>query len=493
MPTQVPLASIAQIRALEARAIAELDGDAFALMQRAGRSAWDHARIHFPGARRWIVCCGTGNNGGDGYLLAVHAARAGIEVRLLRTGEPATVEAARAAAECAAASIPMSLFEGDPLPAGDLLIDAVLGIGIKEAPRADTARLIDAINVHAATVYSLDVPSGLDADRGCAPGRCVEAAHTLTFLARKPGLLTGAGSCCSGEVSLADLGVTFVADQGAGSISLLTGRAADALPLRRPDDHKGRYGRALLIGGDHGMGGAIALAGEACARVGAGVTSVATRGMHVGALLARRPELMVHGDEDGDDHTAADEALLERANVIGIGPGLGQAEWGRRWMQSALASNAVRVFDADALNSLAANPVRLRPDDVITPHPGEAARLLGCTASDVENDRISAARELANRFGAICVLKGAGTVIADPDGRVALSPHAVPALATAGSGDVLTGIITGLRAQGIDAWHAACIGVLAHAECGLHASARHGARGVLAGDLAAYLPIVLNR
>lgn len=493
MLTQVPLASVAQIRVLEARATATLDGDAFALMHRAGRSAWDYARIHFPGARRWIVCCGTGNNGGDGYLLAAHAARAGIEVRLVRTGEPATVDAARAAAECEAANIAMESFEGGALPRGDLVIDAVLGIGIKEAPRADAARLIDAINAHAATVYSIDVPSGLDADRGCAPGSCVEAAHTLTFLARKPGLFTGAGLYCSGKVALADLGVAFVAEESAVSITLLAGHAADALPLRRADDHKGRHGRALLIGGDHGMGGAIALAGEACSRVGAGVTSVATRGKHVGALLSRRPELMVHGDGDGDDRTAADEALLERANVIGIGPGLGPAEWGRRWMQRALASNAARVFDADALNSLAANPVRLRSDDVITPHPGEAARLLGCTAADVEQDRISAARELANRFSAICVLKGAGTVIADPDGRAALSPHAVPALATAGSGDVLTGIITGLRAQGLDAWHAACIGVLAHAECGLHASARHGVRGVLAGDLAAYLPMVLNR
>ena len=491
MLTQVPLASVAQIRGLETRAIAALEGDAFALMQRAALAAWRHCRIRFPIARSWIVCCGTGNNGGDGYLLAAHAARSGIHVQVMRSGLPGSADAARAAGECVDAGVAVKSFESGALPAADLVVDAVLGIGIDAAPRGVAARLIDAINAHPACVLALDVPSGLDADRGCAPGNCVTALHTLTFLARKPGLYTGAGKRCSGEVTLAGLGIATADAEFASLVTLLV---THALPPRAVDDHKGRYGRALLIGGDHGMGGAIALAGEACARVGAGVTAVATLSLHVGAVLARSPELLVHGDDEGGTEIPTFvAAALASADVVAIGPGLGKNAWGTRWIERVLASDAPRVFDADALNLLATNPSRLRASDIITPHPGEAARLLGCTPVDIELDRIRAARDLADRFDAICVLKGAGTLIADPAGRVAVSPHAVPALATGGSGDVLTGLISGLRAQGLDAWHAACIGVLVHAECGLHASARHGARGVLARDLAAYLPRVLNR
>ncbi len=494
MLTQMDLAGVAQIRALEARAIADLGGDSFALMQRAGLAAWQHARIHFPAARRWLVCCGTGNNGGDGYLVAAHAARAGIEVRVIRTAPPGTTDSTRAATLCAGSGVVAETFDGGSLPAADLVIDAVFGIGFHDVPRGAAEGLIVAMNAHDATVFALDVPSGVDADRGCAPGICTTAAHTLTFLAHKPGLHTGAGKRSSGVVRLADLGSAFVANAGGPSISLLTAHAVQGLVPRAADDHKGRRGRALLIGGDVGMGGAIALAGEACARAGAGIVSVLTRSAHVGAVLARRPELLVLGeDAPAAGISAFAASALSGADVLAMGPGLGRGAGGSGWMQRALAATAPRVFDADALNLLAAEPAQLRNDDIITPHPGEAARLLDCTVAEIEQDRVSAARRLAERFNAICVLKGAGSLIADPAGRVAVSPHAVPALATGGSGDVLTGLIAGLRAQGLEAWLSACVGVLAHAECGLAASARYGARGVLAGDLAKHLPRVLNR
>lgn len=493
MLTQVPLASVAQVRALEASAIAALGGDSFALMQRAGQAAWEFARINFPAARRWLVCCGTGNNGGDGYLVAAHAAACGVDVTVVRTGPPGTADSGRAAAQCADLGVAVMAFDGAPLPLADLVIDAVLGLGIDDAPRGVAEALIAAINSHAADVLALDLPSGIDADRGCAPGACILAARTLTFLAHKPGLCTGAGKRAAGIVKLAALGCAFVADVDAPLISLLTGTAASAMPKRAPDDHKGRRGRALLIGGDTGMGGAIALAGEACARAGAGIASVITRSMHVGSVLARRPELLVLGEEPGNGEISdAAASALSLADVVAIGPGLGRGAWGRDWMQRALAAEAPRVFDADALNLLAAQPSRLREEDIITPHPGEAARLLGCTVAEIERDRIRAARALAARFNAVCVLKGAGSLVADAAGRVAVSPHAVPALATGGTGDVLTGLIAGLRAQGLDAWTSASVGVLTHAECGLAASAKHGSRGVLAGDLAAFLPSVLN-
>jgi len=494
MLTTVPLASVAQIRDLERRAIAALDGDGFALMQRAALAAWKHARIHFPAARRWLVCCGTGNNGGDGYLFARHAALAGVRVSVVRTGAPATPDATRAADACSVAGVPIRDFESFEPAIADLVIDAILGIGLGDAPRGHAASLIDAINAHGAPVFALDVPSGLDADLGSTAGSCVNATRTLTFIAQKPGLWTGAGRRVAGSVALVDLDAGVIADGDAESTTLLCGTAADALTARPIDDHKGRRGRVLLIGGDHGMGGAIALAGEACARVGAGVTVIVTRREHVAALLARRPELLVFGeDESNVELSQPVAATLARADVVAIGPGLAQGAWGRRWMERVIGVEAPRVFDADALNLLSVDRVRLRANDVITPHPGEAARLLGCTTADVERDRAGAARGLVAAFGATTVLKGAGTLIADPSGRLAVSPHAVPALATGGSGDVLTGLIAGMLAQGLDAWDAACTAVLAHAECGLRASALHGARGVLAGDLAAQLPAVLNR
>ncbi len=488
------MASVAQIRALESRAIDALGGEGFELMQRAASAAWKHARIQFPSARRWLVCCGTGNNGGDGYLLARHAALAGISVSVVRVGAPATPDAVRAADACTRAGVPIDDFAPAALEPADLLVDAILGIGLSAAPRGLAATLVDAINAHGAPVFALDVPSGLDADTGSAAGACVEATHTLTFIAHKPGLWTGAGRRVTGAVALAGLDCFPAEVDGAYTTRLLCGYAAQALGVRPADDHKGRRGRALLIGGDLGMGGAIALAGESCARVGAGVTVVVTRREHVAALLARRPELLVLGvDEHDGDPLRENAALLARADVMAIGPGLAQREWGRRWMAYAESAVSPRVFDADALNLLAGNRSRLRAIDVITPHPGEAARLLGCTADEVERDRLGAARALVAAFGATVVLKGAGTLIADPSGKIAISPHAVPALATGGSGDVLTGLIAGLMAQGLEAWDAACVAVLAHAECGIRASAVHGPRGVLAGDLPGQLQAVLNR
>jgi ADP-dependent NAD(P)H-hydrate dehydratase / NAD(P)H-hydrate epimerase len=253
---------------------------------------------------------------------------------------------------------------------------------------------------------------------------------------------------------------------------------AAALPSRAQDAHKGNFGHVLAIGGDLGFGGAIRLAGEAALRVGAGLVSVATRTEHVLALNAARPELMASGVGGPQEL----EALLQRASVIALGPGIGQRAWGHALWHTAIAARKPTVLDADGLNLLAREPVSLPANIVLTPHPGEAARLLGCDTQEIARDRFAAVRALARRHQAVAVLKGAGTLVATPLGEVAVCPWGNPGMASGGMGDVLTGVVAGLLAQGLDAYRAACIGVALHARAG-DIAARAGVCGLLASDL----------
>jgi NAD(P)H-hydrate epimerase len=255
------------------------------------------------------------------------------------------------------------------------------------------------------------------------------------------------------------------------------------LPPRPRDSHKGANGHVLCIGGDHGSGGAIVLCAQAALRTGAGLASVATRAAHVPALLARQPEAMAHAVESGD----ALAPLFARASIIAIGPGLGQGAWGRAMLAAALAASKPLVLDADALNLLAAAPRALPAGTILTPHPGEAARLLDSDIASVQGDRNAAALALVQRYGAVVVLKGAGTIVAAP-GRI---PHVVaagnPGMATGGMGDLLTGVIAALRAQGLDAFDAASCGALLHAHAGDLAAREDGMRGLLPSDLLPWL------
>jgi NAD(P)H-hydrate epimerase len=255
------------------------------------------------------------------------------------------------------------------------------------------------------------------------------------------------------------------------------------LPPRPRDSHKGANGHVLCIGGDHGSGGAIVLCAQAALRTGAGLASVATRAAHVPALLARQPEAMAQAVESAD----ALAPLFARASIIAIGPGLGQGAWGRAMLAAALAASKPLVLDADALNLLAAAPRALPAGTILTPHPGEAARLLDSDIASVQGDRNAAARALVQRYGAVVVLKGAGTIVAAP-GRI---PRVVaagnPGMATGGMGDLLTGVIAALRAQGLDAFDAASCGALLHAHAGDLAAREDGMRGLLPSDLLPWL------
>lgn len=257
----------------------------------------------------------------------------------------------------------------------------------------------------------------------------------------------------------------------------LTPASLPVLSARPLDAHKGMYGRVLVIGGDHGTGGAALLSAQSALRSGAGMVSLATRGVHVAPALARLPEVMVA------DIASANQLLpmAEAASVLVVGPGLGQAGWGRSLLSVAASQDKPQVWDADALNQLAQGAVTLPADAVLTPHPGEAARLLGISTQQVQADRPAAARRLARQYAAVCVLKGAGSLIAAPDGRLAICEHGHPAMATGGLGDVLAGLIGALRAQGLDGYDAACLGVWLHACAGERSG--EGGRGLAASDL----------
>jgi hydroxyethylthiazole kinase-like uncharacterized protein yjeF len=484
-----PLYSTRAARALDARATQALGGDPYVLMQRAGHVAWQHLLLHWPEAQRIVVVCGPGSNGGDGYVLARHAQRAGrhVEVVHLPVHVPGNPVAQRACTEYVAGGGHVTLFD-DTLPGADVLVDALFGIGLSRAPDADAHALIHAINRQSAPVLSLDVPSGVDADHGGTPGAAVVATRTLQFIARHAGLFTGDALEYTGALLLEALDVSASTFEGVSAGATLLGHDALARWLfpRRRNTHKGESGHVLSIGGDEGSGGAIALCAEAALRAGAGLVSVATRPAHVAALLTRRPEAMVRAVESTDDLAP----LLARTRVIAVGPGLGQGEWGRALFLHAVRSGKSLVLDADALNLLAASPVLLQ-DAILTPHPGEAARLLACATADVQRDRFAAAQAIAERYDSVVVLKGAGTVIAAPGETPRVIEAGNPGMAVGGMGDVLTGVIAALRAQGLSAFDAAGAGALLHALAG-DAAAWDGQRGLLPSDLFPHLRRLAN-
>ena len=468
----------AQVRALDARLIAA-GTPGFELMQRAAHAAWRALRRRWPQAGALTVLAGAGNNAGDGYLIAELAHRAGWEVRVLAVGAPDKLSGAAALARAAAQAVGVMI---EPWHAGaelrGVLVDALLGTGLQGELRPEYARAVEAINASGLVVLAVDIPSGLCADTGCVPGQAVRADLTVTFIGLKIGLFTGDAPDWVGELVFDDLQAdpALLAGQ-AGVARRLAGAAVPRLAPRARTAHKGSFGHVLVIGGDHGFGGAALLSAHSALRAGAGLVSLATRPEHLPASLARLPEVMCQPCES----TYQLPGLCERADVLVVGPGLGQQAWGRSLLSTALASGRPQVWDADALNLLAAGVVSAPQDVVLTPHPGEAARLLGIASAEVQADRPAAALALARKYQATVVLKGAGSLVAAADGRLLLCDLGHPAMASAGLGDVLAGLIGALRAQGLQAFEAAALGVWLHAGAGQ----RQGelGRGLAASDL----------
>ncbi|WP_392884970.1 NAD(P)H-hydrate dehydratase [Pseudomonas migulae] len=472
------LYSAAQVRAFDASLIAA-GTPGFELMQRAARATWRALVRQWPTANELTVVAGHGNNAGDGYLVAVLARRAGWHVRVLAAGDPQQLQgdARSAHAEALSEGVAIQAWSAQSELRG-VVLDALLGTGLTGEVREPYASVISAINATGLPVAAVDIPSGLCADTGRVLGVAVRADLTVTFIGLKLGLFTGEAADFVGELVFNDLQAS---PEALSEVAISARRlSAGNLPRpasRAPTAHKGRFGHVLLIGGDHGFGGAILLSAQSALRSGAGMVSVATRCEHVPAALARIPEAMVLGTSSANQLMG----LLQKVSVLVVGPGLGQAAWGRSLLSAAANAPLPQVWDADALNLLASQHVKLPDGCVITPHPGEAARLLGLSTADVQADRPAAAHALSKKYRAVVILKGAGSLVASPDGRLAVCHQGHPAMAAAGLGDVLAGLVGALLAQGMEAFDAACLAVWLHANAG--AQQGKSGRGLAASDL----------
>ncbi len=472
-----------QVRELDRFEIEQRKVPGYTLMTRAAEGALKILRARWPQARRIAVVCGGGNNGGDGYVLARLAQAAGLEALVLAATPPDSLagDARRAQDDWVAAGGPAHPFAADALAGGDVIVDALLGIGLKGPPRPETLAVIHAINDVHRPVLALDIPSGVDADTGVVHGAAVRAELTLSFVAFKSGTFLGAGPDHAGVVLLDDLGIVPPARPEFAPLMrrIDESELAQSLPRRARDSHKGTSGRVLIVGGGPGMPGAARLAGEAALRVGAGLVTIAGAPENLVAVTATRPELIYLPTPGGNLDA------LRTADAVAIGPGLGTGGWGARlWSEFLRVMPARAVLDADALNLLARDPIKLPAEWILTPHPGEAGRLLGSDAAAVQGDRLGAVREIQARYGAVTVLKGAGTLVAA--GGEAPSLHICergnPGMATAGMGDVLTGVIAGLMHQINESARAARVGVLVHALAG-DSAAQGGQRGLIASDV----------
>ena len=478
-PSSWPLSlhDAAQVRALDARLMAAGTPGAV-LMQRAAQAAWRALRRRWPQVRKLCVLAGPGNNAGDGYLLAVLARRAGWDVQVYSLADPARLRdaAAQAYAEACAQGVQVQPWHAEAVLDG-LLVDAMLGTGLAGELREPYASAVARINASGLPCLALDIPSGLCADTGRLWGAAVRADLTVTFIALKLGLFTGAGPDQVGELCFADLQADAALCAAAPAMAQrLTAGNLQRLPARPRTTHKGRCGRLLVVGGERGYGGAALLAAQSGLRGGAGMVSLATREEHVAGALARCPELMVRGLLSSGQLLA----LLPGHDVLVVGPGLGQGAWGRSLLTAAAQFEGAQVWDADALNLLAAGRVQIRAGAVLTPHPGEAARLLGCSLAEVQDDRPAAALRLAQRYQAVVVLKGAGSLVTDGH-TLCLCEHGHPAMAGPGLGDVLTGLIGALLAQGLAALPASELAVWLHARAGERLG--QAGRGLLASEL----------
>ena len=491
MIAKIPVYQIEQIREFERLAAERFGITGEVLMARAGKAALDFMLRRWANIKRIAVCCGNGNNGGDGYVLAELAFERGLSVMIYQVGDHSHLknEAKAAFERCKQAKVPISIFQ-DKMEFNhpDLIVDAICGIGVTDALRDDVVLALDQIRRTHAPVFALDVPTGIDADTGQVMGAALKAAATMTFIGLKLGLLTGSGSSYTGELVMNDL-------QLPGDLFAYVEPIAEKIQLnafnhflkpRLRDWHKGLSGHVLVIGGAAGFSGAARMAGMAALRVGAGLVSIATEVENAAIMNAEWPELMCHGIARPEEL----RPLLEKADVIVLGPGLSQSAWAKDIWQEAVKQEAWMVVDADGLNLLAAEP-QVRDNWILTPHVGEAARLLGQTTTVIQCDRLEAVKEIARRYGGVTVLKGAGTLIAAPNSLPGVCDKGNPGMASAGMGDILSGVIGGLLSQGLPPGDAARLGVIMHAAAG-DLAAKDGERGMIATDLLPYLRRLSN-
>lgn len=497
------IVSSEQVRALEPRAAQIAGCSMFELMQRAGMAAFQILRQEWPQARSILIVAGNGNNAGDGYVLAKHAKQQGMQVVVVC--QQPTRDLAGDAKQAQSAWRNM---RGETLKFAeqhdtkfDVIVDALLGTGVTGEVKADFQGVIQQVNQTGIPILSIDLPSGMQANTGQALPVCITADVTVTFVATKPGLVTGIGKTFSGKVVFADLaiGKEFF-NIAHNNAQLVDWQMLKALATRPAHGNKGSFGKLLCIGGNQGMSGAIRLSAESALRCGVGLVKVFCHESSSLAIATGRPEIMqVHHDL---------EAALDWCSCIIIGPGLGQDDWAHQQFSHVLAHIKTHpkplVIDADGLNLLSAmaDNAELRetlahlPALVLTPHPGEASRLLQCTIAKIENDRYLTSKNIAQKYKATSVLKGAGTIIQSNGSNLEtqcwVCKGGNPGMATAGMGDLLTGIVGAFLAQGFSSQKAAVLGVCAHAEAGDRIAKQYGQRGMIASDLLQPLRAIVN-
>lgn len=487
----------AQMREVDRRS-SELGVPSLVLMENAGQRVVEvlaHAYAPLSG-QRILVMCGKGNNGGDGLVVArqLHTRFRPRALNVVLAGDPAEMEGDAGVnyRMLEAVGCPVSFELTPEMETATLIVDALLGTGIHGAAKGRALELIQAINGRfpLADVVSVDLPSGLDSDSGVPPGETVHASHTVTFTAPKLCHVLSPACELAGKLHVAAIGSPPELYEQDAAIYLSLSEPALFAHLFRPrvqDSNKGLYGHALVIAGSRGKSGAAAMAGIGALRAGAGLVTVASTEAALGSIAAHAPEIMT-------ELLAFDESartrILERKNVIAIGPGLGQDPQTVQFVRAMVEQTPLpMVVDADGLNALAGHPARYRWPRIFTPHPGEMSRLNGLTIAEIQADRIGIARSFATERDVYLVLKGNRSVVAAPDGRVWINPTGSPAMATGGTGDVLTGLIAGLVAQFPDQIDLAVLSaVYLHGRCGELGAAKLGEKSLIATDLFEYLP-----
>ena len=486
------LYSTAEVRDLDHIAITRYAIPGLTLMQRAAQAAYKLLRTKWPHAKKILVLCGSGHNGGDGYCLAALAKADGLTVEIQYLGDARRMEGDVLEVATRCADMAPRAWCGISDQQYDVIVDALLGSGLERMVDGKWRQVIDAINDQNAPVLSLDIASGLHADTGHIMGVAVRADATISFVGLKRGLFTGDGVMISGEVYFSSLDIpdnAYTKVKASAERIALDDFRRRLLP-RSPSSHKGDYGHVLVVGGDHGFCGAARLCAEAAARVGSGLISVATRKAHAMTITSAVPEIMSHAVTDIEDM----QPLQQRATTIALGPGLGQSPWSVKLFAAALDSKLPLVVDADALNLLAREPTH-STRWTLTPHPGEAARLLGVDTKAIQADRFAAARDIQRKFGGVVVLKGSGTIVADATLTFSICGAGNPGMASGGMGDVLTGVIAGLLAQRdalpMEDADIVRLGVCLHAAAG-DSAAMDAPRGLLASDVIGKLRGLVN-
>lgn len=483
---------VEQIREIEKLAAERFNISNQDLMERAGQAAFNYLKQLWPQAQRIAVICGAGNNGGDGYVLARIAYEHGLKVSIWQVGDiQRFTELTRLAYDtCKQLGIRIHSFENYiDLHDVEVVVDALFGIGLKDKVSRRVLYLFEAINNSKIPVLALDVPSGINANTGAKNISAIKAFATITFIGNKLGLFTGAGIAHVGKLQCSTLDLP---DKIFASISpkidvIKIKDYKDFLKPRPKDMHKGDAGHVLIVGGEPGHSGAVLMAGLAALRIGAGLVTIATHPSHAHVLNINAPEIMCRGIR----LATTLNPFLEKATVVVIGPGLGQTYWSKHLLNKVLLCDKPLVVDADALNLLAKKPVN-KNNWILTPHPGEAARLLGETSEMIQNNRLNSLIQIQQKFDGVCVLKGAGTLVLAPNELPSICTTGNPGMASGGMGDILSGIIGGLLAQGLSVAAAAKLGVWLHGRAADLAVEQDGERGLLATDLLPRLRQLIN-